>query len=153
MTPSGVKKWVERPLTLRRTSALRSPGRTSLRSSRSRRTSSGDSSITVGASAADTDRSGVVTLLLSLQLGIERVAQTVAQEREADEGQRDRDGRERDEMGLGADVLLTLRDEAPPPRARRLDPDPDVREGRLREDRAWDPESDGDDDRSHPVGQ
>src|SRR3989337_2135843 len=110
MAPSGVKKWVDRPCTLRSLSALRSPGRTSVRSSCSRLTSSGDSSITVGASAADTERSGVVTLLLSLELRIERVAQAIAQEREADQGQRDRDGREGDQMGLRAHPLLPFGD-------------------------------------------
>ena len=78
---------------------------------------------------------GAHHLLLSLELRIERVAQTVTEEGEADEREGDADRREDDEVRLGADELLALGDEAAPRRARRLDADADVGERRLGQDR------------------
>src|SRR3954471_1884500 len=58
-------------------------------------------------------------LLLALELRVERVAQPVAEEGEPDERESDGDGREDDEMRLGADELLALGDQAAPRRAWR----------------------------------
>ena len=57
------------------------------------------------------------------------------------------------QVRLGADVLLALGDEAAPRRARRLDADADVGQGRLGQDRARDAQGDRDDHRAHAVGQ
>src|SRR5262245_58774116 len=146
--PSGVKKCVERFLTSSRFLDL--AAFVSRCSRVMRAASSGVKSRLTASSAA---ARSLLKLLLSLELGIERVPETVAKEGEAHQRRRDEDAGQVDQVRVRPHELLADRDQAAPRRPRRLDANADERERGLGQDGGRDAERDRDDDRSDRVRQ
>src|SRR5437868_4087071 len=74
----------------------------------------------------------------SRQPGIERGAEPVAEEVEAQHGHEDRDAGREAEPGRDLEVLVALAQHRAPARGRRADPDAEERERRLGDDRRAD---------------
>src|ERR1041385_1722704 len=83
---------------------------------------------------------------------IERVPEAVADEREREHRDGDRDGGERDLVGRAEDGLVAVLDHHAPARRGRRDADAQIAEHRLQEDGLGDAERQRDDDRTQRVG-
>src|SRR5205085_5101010 len=89
--------------------------------------------------------------LRALLLRVERVAQPVTEEVHTQHDDQDREAREPHEPGRDEHLALRRVQEVPPRRRRRLDPEPEEREHRLRQDRGGHGKRDVHDDRPHRV--
>ena len=89
--------------------------------------------------------------LLASKPGVERVPDPLAQQVIAEDGDQDGEPRIEGEPPGDVDVVLPRREDVPPARRGRLDPDAEEAQGGLREDRARHAERRRDQDRRHRV--
>src|SRR5947209_4949884 len=88
-----------------------------------------------------------------LQLGIEQIPQAVAQEIEADDGDRKHRAAGERQVGIGAQRLQPVPDHAAPARLRLLYAEPEQAQGRLAHDDEADADRGTHDQRRHDIGQ